>query len=104
MVSGFFTLLYYVFLFCLVSSLVTRFVRLTKLYLSVILHKRLATLISTKRGVPYSAAISHIRCKLRFSILKSTLTAIRGYRGTIRTWGDGINSDINLIPQERQFF
>ena len=53
MVSGFFTFLYYVFLFCLVSSLVTRFVRLTKLYLSVILHKRLATLISTKRGVPY---------------------------------------------------
>jgi hypothetical protein len=67
-------------------------------------HKRLATLISTKRGIPYSDAISHIRCKLRFSILKTTLTAVRGYRGTATKWGDGINSDINLIPQQRQFF
>ena len=64
----------------------------------------LATLISNKRGIPYSDAISHSRCKLRFSILKTTLTAVRGYRGAATTWGDGINTDINLIPQQRQFF
>ena len=66
-------------------------------------HKRIAGLISRKRGIPYSHAISHMRSKLRFSILKTTLTAVRGYRGTVNTWGDSINTDINLIPHERQF-
>ena len=67
-------------------------------------HKRLVTLISIKRGTPYSETMSHVRRKLRFSILRTTLTAIRGHRGRITTWGDDINSDINLIPHERQFF
>ena len=66
-------------------------------------HKRLAGLISTKRGIPYSHAISHLRTKLRFSILKTTLTAIRGYRGSTNPWGDHVNTDINIIPHERQF-
>ncbi len=66
-------------------------------------HKRLAGLISTKRGIPYSHAISHLRTKLRFSILKTTLTAIRGYRGSANPWGDHVNTDINIIPHERQF-
>ena len=43
-------------------------------------HKRIATLISNKRGTPYSDTISHIRRKLRFSILRTTLAAIRGQR------------------------
>jgi hypothetical protein len=67
-------------------------------------HKRLATLISNKRNISYSDAISHMRCKLRFSILRTTLTAIRGYRGSSGNWGDTITSDINIIPHERQFF
>ena len=67
-------------------------------------HKRIATLISNKRGTPYSETISHVRRKLRFSILRTTLAAIRGFRGRVTSWADDINSDINLIPQQRQYF
>ena len=43
--------------------------------------KRVAHLIAEKRGEEYSHVISFIRTKLRFSLLKSTLMAIRGNRG-----------------------
>ena len=45
------------------------------------LHKQLANLISAKRGDPFSVVMGHLRCRLRFALLKSTLVAIRGYRG-----------------------
>ena len=44
------------------------------------LHKRLVKLISEKRGTPYSDTMSHVRRKLRFSILRTTLAAIRGFK------------------------
>ena len=68
------------------------------------LHKRLVSLISQKRGTPYSETMSHVRRKLRFSILRTTLAAIRGYRGTPTDWGDHINSDINIIQHESQYY
>ena len=43
--------------------------------------KRVAHLIADKRGEEYSHVISFIRTKLRFSLLKSTLMAVRGNRG-----------------------
>ena len=43
-------------------------------------HKRLATLMSNKRGEKYSDTISYIRRRLRFCIFRTTLIAIRGYR------------------------
>ena len=43
-------------------------------------HKRLATLLSNKRGENYSDSISYIRRRIRFCILRTTLIAIRGYR------------------------
>ena len=67
-------------------------------------HKRIATLISEKRGIPYSDAISHLRRKLRFSLLKTTLAAIRGHRGRPTGWKDHFDSDINLVPAGRQYF
>ena len=45
------------------------------------LHKRLALLISEKRNENYSCVISCIRTRLRFCLLKSVLTSIRGVRG-----------------------
>ena len=45
------------------------------------LHKQLATLLSKKKGDTYSVVMAHMRTRLRFSILKSTLVAIRGFRG-----------------------
>ena len=47
-------------------------------------HKRIATLIAQKKNEEYADVISHIRTRLRFSTLKSILTAVRGMRGKSR--------------------
>ena len=44
-------------------------------------HKRVAELISSKRGEMYSDVVNHIRTRIRFSLLKSVLIAVRGERG-----------------------
>ena len=67
------------------------------------IHKRLASLISIKRGNSYSDTAAYIRRKLRFSILKTTLTAVRGYRG-VSVKKDSWNSDINIIPFDAQHY
>ena len=59
-------------------------------------HKRIAMLMSYKRGNLYSDCISYIRKKLRFTILRTILMAIRGYRGK-PLQKEQYNSDINLI-------
>ena len=46
-------------------------------------HKRLAVLISNKTKEEYSHVMNHLRTRLRFTLLKSTLIAIRGERGKI---------------------
>ena len=45
------------------------------------LNKRLAELIATKKKAQYCHGSNRIRTGLRFALLKSTLTAIRGFRG-----------------------
>ena len=47
-------------------------------------HKRIATLIAWKRNEDYADVINYIRTRLRFSLLKSILTAVRGVRGKSR--------------------
>ena len=42
---------------------------------------RLADLIARKRKDRYCDVVRHVRTKIRFSILRSTLIALRGYRG-----------------------
>ena len=67
-------------------------------------NKRLASLLSEKKGNSYSDTISFIRRRLRFCILKTTLVAIRGFRG--RKQPDALpieGMDFNLIPQESSF-
>ena len=44
-------------------------------------HQRLAVLISQKRKENYADVLNHLRTRLRFSMLKSTLIALRGVRG-----------------------
>ena len=65
-------------------------------------HKRLASLIATKRGQLYSDVMSFVRRRLRFCILRSCLAAIRGYRG--KPCFVDSSADINLIPEERGYF
>ena len=44
-------------------------------------HKRLAELIALKRHETYSSVINYIRTRLRFCLLRSVLTSLRGIRG-----------------------
>ena len=47
-------------------------------------HKRLAELIAEKRNENYSHVVNYVRTRLRFCLLKSVLTSIRGVRGKSR--------------------
>ena len=47
------------------------------------LNKRIAETIASKQKEEYSQVMKHIRCKLRFALLKATLIAIRGVRGKV---------------------
>ncbi len=62
--------------------------------------KTVAAKISQKRGEQYSHVMSFIRTKLRFSLLKSVLIAIRGERGNMRYKEPNIGYlSFNIIPQ-----
>ena len=66
------------------------------------LNKRLAEMIALKRGENYSHVMQHVRCRLRFALLKATLVAVRGVRGRSRG-GEEEEDDVgdisfNLIP------
>ena len=64
------------------------------------LNKRLSELIANKRKEQYCHVVAHVRTRLRFSLLKSTLTALRGYRGKIHSRVAALdNISYNLIPR-----
>ena len=62
--------------------------------------KRMAVMISTKKKEAYSDVMRHLRTKIRFRLLKTTLIAIRGYRGPAREAKETMTEEIdfNLIP------
>ena len=68
-------------------------------------HKRVAQLIADKRNEDYPKVINHIRTRLRFSLIKSIVTSIRGYRGTPSTSNELelSNIDFNLIPESKTY-
>ncbi len=62
-------------------------------------HKRLAEKISAKRNEKYSHVLSHMRTKIRFSLLRSVLVAIRGERGKKPSSSKPLSStSFNLVP------
>jgi len=63
--------------------------------------KRLAEKIAEKRREPYASVIKYIRTKLRFALLRSTLAAIRGFRGKRSDvhLQDLTDIDFSLIPR-----
>ena len=71
------------------------------------LNKRLAELISLKTKESYNQIIRHLRTRLRFALLKSTLVAIRGVRGS--SVGAAEDEDeigdisFNLIPSRQAY-
>ena len=61
-------------------------------------HKRIASLIAQKRKEEYADVIGYIRTRLRFSLLKSVLTAVRGVRGKSKRFPAPISSvEFSLI-------
>ena len=67
---------------------------------SVKYHKRVAELIAAKRGEQYSHVVNHIRTRIRFSLLKSVLIAVRGVRGRSRNTDVQISDlSLNLTPE-----
>ena len=63
-------------------------------------HKRLAELISLKTKEEYSHVMNHLRTRLRFSLLRSTLIALRGERGKSRKpKGNITDLSFNTMPE-----
>ena len=62
-------------------------------------HQRIASLIATKRNEEYGDVLNHIRTRLRFSVLKSVLTAVRGVRGKTRPSAPISTISFNLIEE-----
>ena len=67
-------------------------------------HKRLAELISKKRNEEYHYVINHIRTRLRFSLLRSVLIAVRGERGKRQPQTQPLSAvSFNMIPEAMQY-
>ena len=49
---------------------------------ATVFYKRLASLLALKKNQPYSHVIGWIRCRLGFSLLRSSITCLRGTRST----------------------
>ena len=65
--------------------------------------QRLSLLLANKRNISYGDAISFVRRSIRFSILKTTLIALRGYRGPSSSNCLDENSNIDLIPKLKAY-
>ena len=67
-------------------------------------HKKLATLIARKRNEEYGHVINHIRTRVRFSLLRSVLVAVRGERGKKSGSTKPISSvSFNMIPEAMNY-
>ena len=63
-------------------------------------HKKIAEHVSSKTNEEYSKVMNHIRTRIRFTILKSTLVAIRGVRGKQSKTVKSISElSFNTIPE-----
>ena len=47
---------------------------------ATVVYKRIASMIAEKHNKPYSKTIHWIRCRLNFSLLRSSITCLRGSR------------------------
>ena len=45
-------------------------------------YKRLSSMLSEKRDVPYSTMIGWVRCRLSFALLRASIMSIRGARSS----------------------
>lgn len=57
---------------------------------------RLAQMLSEKSNKPYSSVINYIRCKLSFSLIRSTIRCLRGTRSTFHSHRHSESGDIDI--------
>ena len=63
-------------------------------------HKKIAQLISIKTKEDYSQVMNHLRTRLRFTLLRSTLIALRGERGKVKKPTGSITElCFNMLPE-----
>ena len=63
-------------------------------------HKRIAQLISFKTKENYPQVMNHLRTRLRFTLLRSTLIALRGERGKAKKPQSNITDlSFNMLPE-----
>ena len=65
-------------------------------------YKRLATLLATKWNQPYSSTMNWLRCRLSFSLLRSSIQAIRGARSSAGVAMRAEPLPIDLVITESQ--
>ena len=66
------------------------------------LNKRIAERTADKTNEEYSHVMMHIRTRLRFALLKSTLVGLRGFRGKkAKSWDEEEEIAYNMIPKNR---
>ena len=63
-------------------------------------YKRLASLIAEKRDEPYSITMGWIRCRLSFSLLRSSIMCIRGARSSLGRASRQPEAPIILVSSE----
>ena len=67
-------------------------------------HKRLAQLISIKQNEDYHHVMKNIRTRIRFSLLKSVLVAVRGERGKRNAATKPISAvSFNMVPDTMNY-
>ena len=68
-------------------------------------NRRLAQLISEKRKVSFGSVMTHIRTRLRFALLRSVVTALRGVRGMKSGSGmkDLSNVNFDFVPEGEMY-
>ena len=49
---------------------------------ATVFYKRLASMLSEKRGIPYSKAMGWLRCRMSFALLRCSIMCIRGARSS----------------------
>ena len=63
-------------------------------------YKRLATLLAAKWDQPYTSTMNWLRCRLSFSLLISSIQAIRGARSTAGKTSKATSLPIDLVISE----
>ena len=64
---------------------------------ATVFYKRLASLLCTKWDHPYASTMGWLRCRLSFSLLRSSIMCIRGLRSSIHHIGGMPTTPVDLV-------